>query len=118
MVENNRCCNRKISCNVSVVLQNDSDIRLSGHVSWVGRSSVEIVVWLEQNIQGQWRKLTRALFLMAARNATNTAAAMVNPLTPANEEERKILHGGESAIIFRIKFFVDIFFILKTKFDF
>lgn len=77
------------------LFQNDSDIRLSGHVSWVGRSSVEIVVWLEQKIQDRWRKLTRALFLMASRNATNTAAAMVNPLQPANEEEKRIYTGGE-----------------------
>lgn len=78
------------------IFQNDSDIRLSGHVSWVGRTSVEVVVWLEQKIQGRWRKLTRALFLMACRNATNTAAAVVNPLHPANEEEKRIYAGGES----------------------
>lgn len=79
-----------------VIPKNDSDIRLSGHVSWVGRSSVEIVVWLEQKLQGRWRKLTRALFLMACRNATNTAAAIVNPLHPKNDEEKRILTGGES----------------------
>lgn len=71
------------------------DVRLSGHVSWVGRSSMEIVVWLEQKENGSWKKITRALFLMAARNATNTAAAPVNPIQPANEEEKTILAGGE-----------------------
>lgn len=81
-------------------IQNDSDIRLSGHVSWVGRSSVEVVVWLEQKIGGKWRKLTRALFLMAARNATNTSAAIVNPLHPANDEEQRIFDGGESELSF------------------
>lgn len=64
-------------------------------MSWVGRTSVEVVVWLEQMIQGRWRKLTRALFLMACRNATNTAAAIVNPLKPANDEEKRIFDGGE-----------------------
>lgn len=53
-------------------------------------------MWLEQNIEGKWRKLTRALFLMAARNATNTSAAFVNPLKPANDEEQRIFDGGES----------------------
>ena len=43
----------------------DADIRLSGHVSWVGKSSIECVVWMEQKLHGRWRKLTRALFLMA-----------------------------------------------------
>lgn len=47
--------------------KHDADIRLSGHVSWVGKSSIEVVVWLEQKRVGKWRKLTRALFLMAAR---------------------------------------------------
>ncbi|XP_037825257.1 LOW QUALITY PROTEIN: acyl-coenzyme A thioesterase 9, mitochondrial-like [Lucilia sericata] len=70
------------------------DVRISGHVSWVGKSSMEIVVWLEQKDNGVWEKITRALFLMAARNATNTAAAPVNPIQPANEEETKILNGG------------------------
>lgn len=79
-----------------IVPKNDQDIRLSGHVSWVGRSSVEVVVWLEQKMQGRWRKLTRALFLMACRNATNTAAAIVNPLQPGNDEEQRIFTGGES----------------------
>ncbi|KAG5675080.1 hypothetical protein PVAND_005012 [Polypedilum vanderplanki] len=73
----------------------DADIRLSGHVSYVGKSSIEVVVWLEQKRVGKWRKLTRALFLMAARDPTNTRAAIVNPLVPANEEEQKIFDGGE-----------------------
>ena len=79
-----------------LIPKHDSDIRLSGHVSWVGRTSVECVVWLEQKAHGKWRKLTRALFLMAARNATNTEAAVVNPLVPETEEEKTIYAGGES----------------------
>ncbi|XP_017073378.2 acyl-coenzyme A thioesterase 9, mitochondrial-like [Drosophila eugracilis] len=70
------------------------DIRLSGHVSWVGTSSMEVVVWLEQIVEENYQRITRALFLMAARNATNTGAAPVNPIHPANEEEKEILDGG------------------------
>lgn len=65
-------------------------------MSWVGRSSIEVAVWLEQKQHGKWRKLTRALFLMASRNATNTEAAFVNPLAPANDEETHIYEGGQS----------------------
>uniref|UniRef100_A0A182SRC6 HotDog ACOT-type domain-containing protein n=1 Tax=Anopheles maculatus TaxID=74869 RepID=A0A182SRC6_9DIPT len=79
-----------------LVPTHDADIRLSGHVSWVGRTSVEVVVWMEQKLHGKWRKLTRALFLMAARDATNTKAAFINPLVPANEEEKAIFDGGET----------------------
>ncbi|XP_017007751.2 acyl-coenzyme A thioesterase 9, mitochondrial [Drosophila takahashii] len=78
----------------NVLASGTQDIRLSGHVSWVGTSSIEVVVWLEQMVDGRYQKLTRALFLMAARNATNTGAAPVNPIQPANEEEKEILAGG------------------------
>ncbi|XP_037946175.1 acyl-coenzyme A thioesterase 9, mitochondrial-like [Teleopsis dalmanni] len=71
------------------------DIRLSGHISWVGRSSMEVVVWLEQKDHGIYKKITRALFLFAARNATNTSSAPVNAISPASDEERNILLGGE-----------------------
>lgn len=73
----------------------DKDIRISGHVSWVGRSSMEIVVWLEQLIDGELKRITRAIFMFAARNATNTKSAAVNPLVPGNEKEKEIFLGGE-----------------------
>lgn len=76
--------------------------------SKVGRSSVEVVVWLEQKMQGKWRKLMRALFLMACRNATNTSATVVNPLIPANDEEKRIHMGGESGYILHIYFVLEI----------
>ena len=56
---------------------------------------MEIVVWLEQFAHGHWEKLTRALFLMAARSSTNEGPALVNPLVPTNDNEREILKGGE-----------------------
>ncbi|KAK7864861.1 hypothetical protein R5R35_012497 [Gryllus longicercus] len=77
-----------------LVPQHNADIRLSGHVSWVGRSSIESVVWLEQEVRGQWVKLTRAIFLMAARNSVNTSAAVVNPLIAGSDYEKGILEGG------------------------
>lgn len=51
-------------------------------------------MWLEQKSYGVWRRLTRALFLMAARDPTNTKAAYVNPLVPATEREKEIFAGG------------------------
>ncbi|EDV52943.2 LOW QUALITY PROTEIN: uncharacterized protein Dere_GG11816 [Drosophila erecta] len=78
----------------SVAPLGTQDIRLSGHVSWVGTSSMEVVVWLEQVVNDENQNITRALFLMAARNATNTAAAPVNPIQPVDDEEKLILAGG------------------------
>ncbi|KAL3280580.1 hypothetical protein HHI36_003813 [Cryptolaemus montrouzieri] len=74
----------------------NQDIKLSGHVSWVGKSSMEVVVWLEQELHGTWHKITRALFLIAARDPTCRHAAVVNPLTPLNDYEREMLQGGEA----------------------
>ncbi|KAF2895765.1 hypothetical protein ILUMI_10411 [Ignelater luminosus] len=74
----------------------NEDIRLSGHVSWVGHSSIEVVVWLEQKSHGTWRRLTRALFLMAARDPTAEKSAPVNPLIATTDEEKQILAGGEA----------------------
>lgn len=53
------------------------------------------MVWLEQFDNGLWNRITRALFLMAARNSTNTGASVVNVIEPANEREKQILSGGE-----------------------
>lgn len=72
----------------------NGDIRLSGHVSWVGTTSMEVVVWLEQFDNGLWHKLTRALFLFASRNSTNTKAQIINRLVPADENEKRIFDGG------------------------
>ncbi|KAH8232545.1 hypothetical protein KR032_009180, partial [Drosophila birchii] len=77
-----------------ILTSGTQDIRLSGHVSWVGTSSMEVVVWLEQVIDNKISLVTRARFLMGARNATNTAAAPVNPIEPANENEEVVLAAG------------------------
>ncbi|KAF7267930.1 acyl-coenzyme A thioesterase 10, mitochondrial-like [Rhynchophorus ferrugineus] len=73
----------------------NKDIKISGHVSWCGRSTLEVVVWLEQFEDGEWQRITRALFLLAARDPTNSYATPVNAIEPANERERHILSGGE-----------------------
>lgn len=86
-----------------IVPKHDADIRLSGHVSWVGQSSIEVTVWLEQSTYDKWQKLTRATFLMAARNSTTTASAPVNPLVPETEREKEIFNGGEKRKRLRIK---------------
>jgi acyl-coenzyme A thioesterase 9 len=79
------------------------DIKISGHVSWVGKSTMEVVVWLEQNMYGTWHRITRALFLIAARDPTNTKAAVVNAIVPADDREREILAGGETRKLYRIE---------------
>ncbi|XP_016987529.1 acyl-coenzyme A thioesterase 9, mitochondrial [Drosophila rhopaloa] len=61
----------------------DVDVSLSGHVSWTGNSSMEITAYVRQN----GLLLAKAIFMIAARDATNSGPAPVNPLMPANELE-------------------------------
>ncbi|XP_030370149.1 acyl-coenzyme A thioesterase 9, mitochondrial [Scaptodrosophila lebanonensis] len=69
-------------------LRANADIHLSGHISWTGRSSMEITIYVRQTAHGEIWTITKALFLMVARNATNTGPAPVNSLKPANELEQ------------------------------
>lgn len=74
----------------------NKDLKISGHVSWVGKTSLEVVVWLEQFSDTDWKRITRALFLVAARDPTNKYATFVNSLKPADDREKDIFGGGES----------------------
>ena len=80
--------------------QHDVNVRLSGHVSWVGKSSIEVMVWAEQSVHGKWENITRAVFVIAARNSTNDGPAVVNALVPETDTEREIYSGGESKIFY------------------
>ncbi|XP_071455492.1 acyl-coenzyme A thioesterase 9, mitochondrial-like [Hetaerina americana] len=83
----------------------DQDIRLTGHVSWVGSSSLETTVWMEQHSQvtDTWNRMTTATFLMAARDSNNEGPALVNPLQAETEEEKAILEQGEKKKQRRLK---------------
>ncbi|XP_032595440.1 acyl-coenzyme A thioesterase 9, mitochondrial isoform X2 [Drosophila grimshawi] len=61
------------------------DMDFCGHVSWTGRSSMEITMYIRQ----QSIIFAKAIFMMVARNATNTGPAPVNALQPANEKEQR-----------------------------
>ncbi|KAK9887398.1 hypothetical protein WA026_022335 [Henosepilachna vigintioctopunctata] len=81
----------------------NEDIKITGFVSSVGKSSMEVVVWLDQHYQGTWNKITRAIFLLAARNATGKQAVAVNPLIPLNEYETEIIKDSEERKTKRVK---------------
>lgn len=86
----------KITMEKKVHTSGPTDVRLSGHVTWVGRSSIEVNVWAEQEgSKDNWETITTAVFLMAARNATNNGHAPINALEPINEQEREILASAE-----------------------
>lgn len=70
-------------------------MRISGEVTWTGKTSMEITVWLEQNIDGFWQRITCAVFVMVARNSTNTGPAFVNKLVPNGEREIEMYKQAE-----------------------
>ncbi|XP_042228447.1 acyl-coenzyme A thioesterase 9, mitochondrial-like isoform X2 [Homarus americanus] len=91
----------RIDFNQRMTLRPDKDIRLSGHVSWAGQSSLETILTVEQYIDGNWQKITRAVFVMVARDPLNQGSVPVNPLVCETPEERKILQRGDISKLHR-----------------
>ncbi|KAB5591265.1 Acyl-coenzyme A thioesterase 9 [Ceratobasidium theobromae] len=75
-----------------------SDIRLSGQVIYVGRSSIECAVRMEQLSDGGRNERTVMLgrFSMVARDAITHKARAVNPLILSTPEEQALFKFGES----------------------
>jgi acyl-coenzyme A thioesterase 9 len=78
-------------------IEADKNIKLSGYTSWVGKSSSEVTMKLEQEISPNvWQKILDAKFLVCARDTTNSSSALMNPLNVVTNEERAIFELGES----------------------
>lgn len=88
-------CKNKTSTQQPLFLQNDEDVRLSGHVSYAGRSSIETSLVVDQKDEnGNYQKIFDAVFLMVARDPMNTGGALVNPLVGDTDEEKRFLRLG------------------------
>ncbi|XP_060648274.1 acyl-coenzyme A thioesterase 9, mitochondrial isoform X1 [Drosophila nasuta] len=70
-------------------IQVNKDIEVSGFISWVGNTSMEATIYTRQLLNDKYLNVTKAVFLMVARNAINSASAPVNPLKPADAVEQK-----------------------------
>lgn len=79
-----------------------NDVRISGHVSWVGKSTIEVIVWLDQKPHDEWHRITKAVFLLAARDSINSKAAIVNPIQAETDAEKVILEGGHNRKMHRM----------------
>ncbi len=88
----------------------DKNVKMSGFTSWVGKSSAEISMKLEQESnQGTWLPLVDAKFLVCARDVNNETSAIMNPLEVVTDEEKAIFESGESEsstfnILFLVKY--------------
>jgi acyl-coenzyme A thioesterase 9 len=80
----------------------DKNIKLSGFTSWVGKTSAEVTMKLEQETNDKtWTHVLEAKFLMCARDTSNKGSAVMNPLNLQTEEDKAIFAIGESQLIYR-----------------
>ncbi|KAH3804898.1 acyl-coenzyme A thioesterase 9, mitochondrial-like [Dreissena polymorpha] len=73
----------------------DRDIRMQGNVTWAGKTSMEVTMKLDQEIDQNWKQLLEAKFLMVARNPATKSAAVINKLIPEGPEEEALFKLGE-----------------------
>lgn len=80
----------------------DQDIKMSGHVTWVGRSSAESTLVLEQQRDnGTWERVTEASFVLVARDPLNTKGAVLNPLKVETDAEKELFQIGHNNMLKR-----------------
>uniref|UniRef100_A0A915AKY9 HotDog ACOT-type domain-containing protein n=1 Tax=Parascaris univalens TaxID=6257 RepID=A0A915AKY9_PARUN len=74
-----------------------TDIIMEGHVSWVGRSSLEVSMHLSQEIQGSRRDFLSAKFITVSREPSGDRSTPNVPLKTTSPEEEKMVRKGLAA---------------------
>ncbi|KAK7123726.1 hypothetical protein R3I93_021981 [Phoxinus phoxinus] len=77
------------------IIYPDCDIKFTGHVTWVGKTSIEAKMHMSQYHNGAYTDVLDATFVMVARDPENKRAAFINPLIPEGPEEEAIFQQGE-----------------------
>lgn len=91
----------KIVVNNTLKLDVNKNIKLSGFTSWVGKTSSEVTMKLEQEIaDNKWFTYLDAKFIVCARDANNKDPGIMNPLEITDEKEKAIFDLGESEFYF------------------
>ncbi|KAM4905274.1 acyl-coenzyme A thioesterase 9, mitochondrial isoform 2-T2 [Sylvia borin] len=86
------------------IIRPDCDIKFTGNVSWVGKTSMEVKMHMLQLHDGDYSPVLDATFVMVARDPENKRPAFVNPLIPESPEEEEIFKQGELNKLKRIEF--------------
>ncbi|XP_006835634.1 PREDICTED: acyl-coenzyme A thioesterase 9, mitochondrial isoform X2 [Chrysochloris asiatica] len=73
----------------------EQDIKFSGHVSWVGKTSMEVKMQMCQLHGVEYSPVLDATFVMVARDSENKGPAFVNPLLIESQEEQQLFEQGE-----------------------
>lgn len=78
----------------------DTDLKVSGAVTWVGRSSLEIQMMITQPPEGETETgdsvALTANFMFVARDSITGKSAPINRLVPQTEQEKTLLAEGEA----------------------
>ncbi|XP_050792604.1 acyl-coenzyme A thioesterase 9, mitochondrial isoform X3 [Gopherus flavomarginatus] len=88
------------------VIYPDCDIKFTGNVSWVGKTSMEVKMHMLQVglHDDTYSSVLDATFVMVARDPENKRSAFVNPLIPEGPEEEEIFRKGELNKMRRVDF--------------
>lgn len=90
------------SIDVRKQLSATQDIKMMGHVTWVGKSSAESTLQLFQLREGKWIHVTDANFVLVVRDPMNKGSSFVNPMAAETHEEKDLFNRGESNKIARL----------------
>ncbi|XP_072471371.1 LOW QUALITY PROTEIN: acyl-coenzyme A thioesterase 9, mitochondrial [Notamacropus eugenii] len=77
------------------VISPENDIKFTGHVSWVGKTSMEVKMHMCQLHDTVYQPVLDATFVMVARDPENKGPAFINPLIPEGPEEEELFKQGE-----------------------
>ncbi|GCB80174.1 hypothetical protein scyTo_0016124, partial [Scyliorhinus torazame] len=79
---------------VKRAIRPDGDLRFTGNVTWVGKSSMEVQMHVSQYHDNVYNPVLDATFVMVARDPANKGAALINPLKPEGPEEENVFKQG------------------------
>ncbi|XP_072440777.1 acyl-coenzyme A thioesterase 9, mitochondrial-like isoform X2 [Chiloscyllium punctatum] len=79
---------------VKKMIRPDCDLKFTGNVTWVGKSSMEVQMHVSQYHDDVYNPVLDATFVMVARDPANKSAAVINPLKPEGPEEENLFKQG------------------------
>ncbi|XP_038658706.1 acyl-coenzyme A thioesterase 9, mitochondrial-like isoform X2 [Scyliorhinus canicula] len=79
---------------VKRAIRPDGDLKFTGNVTWVGKSSMEVKMFITQYHDNTYNPVLDATFVMVARDPANKGAALINSLKPEGPEEENVFQQG------------------------
>ncbi|XP_055356668.1 acyl-coenzyme A thioesterase 9, mitochondrial-like [Paramacrobiotus metropolitanus] len=95
----------------------DQDMRLRGLISYVGQSSAEALVFMEQKKSDGpgWDNILEARFVLVARDPVHSRKAILNPLQPDGDEEQALYDDAHASYTARKQWAEDSLFKLPPN---